>query len=107
MEFIITEFIKPELLILIPVLMILGKIIKDSVLIDSALIPLILGIVGIFLSALWVMTDSTVLSVQEILMAAFVSIVQGLLCAGTAVYGNQLYRQGKECKINKENAAGN
>jgi len=50
----IKNFIKPELLILIPVLYFIGVAIKNTTLIKDKFIPLILGLIGIILSSLWI-----------------------------------------------------
>ena len=51
----ITDFIKPELLILVPVLYIVGLGLKKTSLSDK-FIPLILGASGVILSAIWMFT---------------------------------------------------
>lgn len=89
------EYIKPELLILIPVLYIIGFGLKKSKISDS-LIPLILGITSIILSALWVLSTSDIYTLKDVYNALFISITQGTLSAGTSVYINQLYVQAKK-----------
>jgi hypothetical protein len=91
----IFNFIKPELLVLVPVLYFIGLGIKKSS-IPNKNIPLFLGIISIFLSTLWVFSTSEINNWQDIANAAFVSITQGILAAGTAVYANQLYIQLKK-----------
>lgn len=86
------EYIQPELLILIPVLVVAGKIFSDSDMVKNKYIPMLLGGFGIALSIVY-MISLYGLSLNGI----FTGIVQGILCAGTAVYGNQIYKQlGKE-----------
>ena len=53
----VMNFIKPELLILVPVLYVIGMGIKKSKISDNY-IPLILGVVSVFLSTLWVIATS-------------------------------------------------
>ena len=89
------NFIKPELLVLVPVLYFIGLGIKKSS-IPNKNIPLFLGVISIFLSTLWVFSTSEINNWQDIANAAFVSITQGILAAGTAVYANQLYIQLKK-----------
>ena len=89
------DFIKPELLILIPVLYFIGLGIKKSS-IPNKNIPLLLGIISIFLSTLWVFSTSEINNWQDVANAVFVSITQGILTAGTTVYANQLYIQFKK-----------
>ena len=83
------KYIKPELLILIPVCYILGAFIKQTEQIKDKYIPMILGLMAIVLSGVYV-TASEGFS----LMAIFTSITQGILVAGAAVYANQLIKQG-------------
>lgn len=89
------EFIKPELLILIPVLYVVGIGLKKSKLSDT-LIPLALGVASIVLSSLWVIATSNVSTPKEIAYALFTSVTQGILTAGASVYFNQLYLQSKK-----------
>lgn len=89
------EFIKPELLILIPVLYIIGIGLKKSKLSDT-LIPLILGGIAVILSAAWVIATSDISTLKDIALALFISITQSILSAGASVYVNQLYVQSKK-----------
>lgn len=84
------EYIKPELLILIPVLNIVGKIIKQSK-INNKYIPLILGIIGIILSSTIIISESE-FTVQNLVAG----IIQGILIAGTSVYADQIVKQVKK-----------
>ena len=89
----IMEFISPELVVLIPVLYFIGLGIKNSSAVADKLIPLILGCVGIVLAVLYTFATTPVAGFTEALQAAFVSITQGVLCAGCSVYVNQLIKQ--------------
>ena len=89
------EFIKPELLILIPVLYVVGIGLKKSKLSDT-LIPLILGGIAIVLSAAWVIATSDISTLKDVAYALFISVTQGVLSAGASVYVNQLYVQSKK-----------
>ncbi len=89
------EYIKGELLVLIPVLYVVGIILKKSQAPDKY-IPLILGLSGIVLSCIWVLTTVSLSSAQEIAGAVFTAITQGILVAGATVYSNQLYIQLKK-----------
>ncbi len=85
------DYIKPELLVLIPVLYILGLMLKKTEKINDKYIPVMLGIIGIVLCAIYVAAVSGIC-----LMSAFTAITQGILVAGAAVYVNQLVKQNKE-----------
>ena len=86
------EFIKPELLVLIPVLYLYGVGLKKSQVADKY-IPVLLGIASVVLSFMYIVATSILNGWQEILMAIFSGITQGVLCAGASVYVNQIIKQ--------------
>ena len=88
----LNEYIKPELLVLLPVLYLLGVAIKKSAIADK-FIPWILGGVAVALSALWIFATSTPANAADIALAIFTAITQGVLIAGASVYINQLVKQ--------------
>ena len=87
-----TDYIKPELLILVPVLYIVGVFLKGSKKVDDRNIPLYLGVVGIVLAAVFVSTtvDGTL---SGWIQGLFASVTQGVLLAGMEVYSNQIIKQ--------------
>lgn len=85
------EYIKPELLVLVAVLYIVGLMIKQTEKIKDKYIPAILGVMGILLSLLYVLATEGVA-----LIGVFTAITQGILVAGVAVYVNQLIKQAGE-----------
>lgn len=87
------SYVKPELIVVAVVLYIIGVGIKKMDVIKDKYIPCILGVLGILLCAIWVMANTSIGAVPEMLMAVFTSIVQGVLVAGLSVYGNQLIKQ--------------
>ena len=89
------DFIKPELLVLIPVLYLVGVAVKRSVVRDKA-IPFILGAVAIVLAGLYVFATTDISGAKAAVMAVFTAVTQGILIAGTSVYANQLYKQFKK-----------
>ena len=91
------NYVKPELLVLIPALYFTGMGLKRSQTAADKHSPLLLGGIGILLALLWVLAGSVLTSVRDILQAVFAAVTQGVLCAGCAVYGNQIGKQaGKE-----------
>lgn len=82
------EYIKPELSLLVIMLYGLGTILKNTNLIKDKYIPLALTVVGILLANLYIIGTSGFSAVN-----IFSGIVQGVLCAATSVYGNQLFKQ--------------
>ena len=89
------EYIKTELLILIPVLYFIGIGLKKSKLPDKW-IPIVLGVSAVVLSSIWVIATETLADIQEIASAIFTAVTQGVLVAGASVYANQLYIQAKK-----------
>ena len=85
----IKEFIKPELLIIVPVLYLIGAAIKHD-----NLIPIILGAISMTLTSLYILATTDVANTSKsIAMFFFTAITQGILLAGASVYVNQLYKQ--------------
>ena len=95
MEQVFKEFVKPELIILIPVLYIIGIGLKASTVKDKW-IPIALGTLGILLSLVYVIATSDLTGVKNLLMAVFTAVTQGVLVAGCSVYFNQIYKQSKK-----------
>lgn len=80
---ILKEFLIDEALIVIPVLIILGKFIKETDVIKDKFIPLILLPIGIVFAVLLIGVD-------------VYGVLQGVLVTGAAVFGHQLIKQTKE-----------
>lgn len=93
---IIQNYIKPELLVVAIVLYFIGIGIKNTERISDKYIPVILGIIGIVISAIYVVATSLFNGYRSVLMAIFTSVVQGILVAGLSVYANQLIKQSKK-----------
>lgn len=93
MEFM--DFIRPELMMLIPVMYFIGMAFKKSKVSDRW-IPFILGGISILICALWVCATSNISDIRDMALAMFTSITQGVLTAGAGVYINQLYKQSKK-----------
>ncbi len=92
MHELLKEFIKPELLVLVPVLYLFGVALKRSQVADKH-IPWILGSASVTLSFLFIAATSQIAGWQEVLLAIFTGATQGILCAGGSVYVNQLLKQ--------------
>ena len=86
------EYIRTELLILIPVLYLIGIGLKKSRLPDNW-IPVTLGVIAVLLSAVWVIAACDIGSYKELAAAFFTAVTQGILAAGASVYANQIYIQ--------------
>lgn len=83
-----TQFIKAELLILVPALYILGAFLKKAEKIKDNYIPFILTAVGLVMSCLYVLGTEGVTPV-----CIFTAVTQGILCTGAAVLANQYIKQ--------------
>lgn len=92
----IMNYVKPELIVVAIVLYIVGTALKKSQTVKDNAIPFVLGAGGIVLCAIWVLANSTLGTMQEVLMAVFTSIVQGILVAGLSTYVNQLIKQAQK-----------
>ena len=88
----LNEYIKPELLVLVPVLYLIGTAIKKSNVADK-FIPWILGGVSVALSALWIFATNFPATAADAALAIFTAFTQGVLIAGASVYVNQLVKQ--------------
>ena len=89
----IMNYIKPELVILIPVLYIIGMAMKHTSALRDEIIPVTLGLAGIALTLLWLLGNAPASTAQEWAMFVFTGVVQGILVAGAAVYFNQIGKQ--------------
>ncbi|MGN9164984.1 phage holin family protein [Tissierellaceae bacterium HCP3S3_D8] len=90
----ILSFIQPEILILIPVLIILGLMLKKAEYIKDWTIPIILGVIGILFAILILGFENGFIG-QVILNG----ILQGILAAGMAVYVHQLTIQSTRKRV--------
>lgn len=87
------NYVKPELIVVAVVLYFLGVGVKQSQTIKDKYIPLVNGAVGIVLCGVYVLATSSCQTGQEIAMAAFTAITQGILVAGLSTYVNQIIKQ--------------
>lgn len=93
----IMSYVRPELLVVAVVLYFLGMWFKQAAFIKDKYIPLVLGIVGIFVCGIYVTSVAAFATAQNILSAIFATITQGILVAGLSNYVNQIIKQiGKE-----------
>ncbi len=98
MEF--SEYIESELLIIVPVLYVLGMMIKKSKINDRC-IPIILGVMGILLATAYKLTAHMPNNASEIFSIIFAGVTQGLLCASGSVYADNIVRQIKKKEENE------
>ena len=80
---ILSEYVVQQALIIIPVLLVIGKIIKETPTVKDWLIPYMLLAFGVVFAVA--------------LMGFNVdAVIQGVLVSGAAVFGNQLFKQATE-----------
>ena len=89
------EYIRSELLLLIPVLNTVGAVLTPRR-VPARGIPLLRGGLGILLSAVRVLSTTSVRTAQETAGAVFTAVTQGILLAGASVYVHQLYVQSQK-----------
>jgi uncharacterized membrane protein len=93
----LTQYIKPELLILVPVLFAAGFLLKRSR-VRGFKIPFILGAIGIILSTIWTISTGSDFSWRGLLGEIFTGITQGILTAAVSDYAYQLVKQGQQAQ---------
>lgn len=89
----ILNYVKPELIIVAVVLYFVGMGLKQAQAVNDKYIPIINGVIGIVLCGIWVLATSSFGGRQDIAMAVFTAIVQGILVAGLSTYVNQIIKQ--------------
>ena len=92
----IVNYVKPEVLIVAIVLYFLGVGMKHAQVIKDKYIPLLLGLVGIIICAIYVFATCSCHGAKEIAMAIFTAVTQGVLVAGLSTYVNQIFKQLKK-----------
>ncbi len=92
----LVSLIRPELLILMPVLCFLGYLIKNKTTIASNNIPFILLGCSVFLTAVWMLGQTPITGFAQAMTLLFSILVQGSLVSAASVFAHQLYKQAKE-----------
>ena len=93
------SYINPGLLVLVPVLYIIGIGFKKMQRFNNAYLPIVLGILGIILSAMYLFIDLQINNIRDVMEYMFNSIVQGILAAGASVYFNQVKKQMQQNEV--------
>lgn len=93
----IMNYIKPELIVVAVVMYFFGVAMKQAEHVKDKNIPLILGGMSIVLCMTWVLGTSEIENAQQVAMAIFTGVTQGILAAGLSTYVNQIQKQ-----INKD-----
>ena len=95
----IMNYVKPELVVVAIVLYFIGMWLKKAETVTDKYIDAksLLGVIGIVICGIYVVATCSLSGVQNIAMAVFTAIVQGVLVAGLSTYVNQIFKQ-----LNKE-----
>ncbi|NFF69439.1 hypothetical protein FDF18_02865 [Clostridium sporogenes] len=80
MDINLLDYIKEQAFILIPVLYVLGLMLKSNKKIQDWVIP-------------WILTICSIVGAILLMGLNINAVIQGILCVGVAVYGNQLVKQ--------------
>ena len=94
----LNQYVRSELLVVVPVLYVLAKIFAASK-VPNREIPLILLIISVTLARIYTFAVMPVNSLKTFLMAAFSTLIQGILLSGSAVFSGIL---GNLMKAKKE-----
>lgn len=89
----IVNYVKPELIVVAIALYFVGMALKQAQAVKDKYIPLILGGISTVICAMYVFATTALGTPQDIVMAIFTAIVQGILVAGLSTYVNQLIKQ--------------
>lgn len=92
----IMNYIKPELVVVAIALYFVGIALKKMQTISDKYIPAILGVVGIIICGIYVIATCNLTGAQNIAMAIFTAVIQGILVAGLSTYINQIIKQAKK-----------
>jgi len=101
MEINIIDYVRPELLVVAIVLYFLGNWIKQGEFIQGRYIPLALGFLGVLICGLYIFATGEFVTTQDIEMAVYSSITQGILVAGLSTYIHQLIKNHGSDKCDK------
>jgi uncharacterized membrane protein YvlD (DUF360 family) len=89
----IMNYVKPELVVVAVVLYFVGMALKKSQTVADKYIPLTLGAFGVIICGIYVVATCSLVGAQNVAMAIFTAIVQGILVAGLSTYINQIIKQ--------------
>lgn len=89
----IMNYVKPELVVVAVVLYFIGIALKKSQTVADKYIPIVLGALGMIICGIYVVATCSLSGMQNVAMAIFTAIVQGILVAGLSTYINQIIKQ--------------
>lgn len=80
----LSNYVKPELLVVAVVLCVFGTAVKKTGIISCRYLPFLNAALGIVICALYVFATAEVSKAADIALAAFTSVTQGILVTGLA-----------------------
>lgn len=86
----ITEYIKPELIVVAVALYFLDMALRKSAVIQEKYIIFLTGLVGILICSLYVFAACECNGAKDAAMAAFTAVTQGIVVTGVSAYAKQL-----------------
>ena len=86
----ITEYIKPELIVVAVALYFLDMALRKSAVIQEKYIIFLTGLVGILICSLYVFATCECNGAKDADMAAFTAVTQGIVVTGVSAYAKQL-----------------
>lgn len=97
------EYLSPELVFMIPILVVIGKGLKKSTRINDSLIPTILSIIGIPIALITSLASRIdPMNRIQIIVWILMSVGQGVFLGATAVGVHQFFKQHSEFKNLKQ-----
>ena len=90
MDYII-DYIDPAFIPIVIALWCIGKGLKASKAVKDAHIPALLAVIAVGLVGLWLCAQGLPVGIGQ-------ALIQGILCAAVAVWGNQIVKQAAKAK---------
>lgn len=87
----VLPYIKPEFMVIVCALYVLGRIIKQLERVPNRWIPLIITIFGVFFAGVHV--AAVIDTYPNMAKAVFDCLIQGILCSGMSVYAYEMIKQ--------------
>lgn len=97
------EYIKPEFLVIIPVLWFVGWTIKKTSL-RNCIIPFVLTAISVVLCSIYLFATTDLNGIKSVLLCIFLSVTQGVIATACAVFGDQIIKQAEKLLSKNEDS---
>lgn len=97
MDYII-DYIDPAFIPIVIALWCIGRGLKESKAVKDAHIPALLAVIAVGLVGLWLCAQGLPAGIGQVLVLIVNALIQGILCAAVAVWGNQIVKQAGKAK---------